>query len=260
MSRETNKIMALDTLAKIKNINKGRRSVYISRENFHTIKKEELDLPVIEKKVTVEAEDVVESILKRSGKGKIGVLNFASARNPGGGFLNGASAQEESIARVSDLYMYLQHEKEFYSNPKHFKNGLYDNDLIYSNDVSIIKSGKGEDLSDYVDIDVITCAAVNVSDIRKKNQNDLLKLVDKEMLERIENIIEISLRNKVEILILGAFGCGVFGNSGYKVRGYFENILNKPRYKNKFKEIVFAIYEKPQDNNKLINIFKDIKV
>ena len=35
---------------------------------------------------------------------RIGVLNFASAKHPGGGFRGGSQAQEESIARSSTLY------------------------------------------------------------------------------------------------------------------------------------------------------------
>lgn len=44
----------------------------------------------------------------------VGVLNFASAKNPGGGFLNGALAQEESIAVGSGLYeTQLKNEKYY---------------------------------------------------------------------------------------------------------------------------------------------------
>ena len=42
--------------------------------------------------------------LALEGRENIGVLNFASAKNPGGGFINGAMAQEESLAASGTLY------------------------------------------------------------------------------------------------------------------------------------------------------------
>src|SRR5688500_2570515 len=42
--------------------------------------------------------------LVAAGEKDVMCLNFASAKNPGGGFLGGALAQEECIARASALY------------------------------------------------------------------------------------------------------------------------------------------------------------
>ena len=72
----------------------------------------------------------------------IGVLNFASAKNPGGGFLRGASAQEESLARTSSLYLALTEERfinEFYDYNRRGRSGVYSDRLIYSPRVTIFK-------------------------------------------------------------------------------------------------------------------------
>ena len=72
----------------------------------------------------------------------IGVLNFASAKNPGGGFLRGASAQEESLARTSSLYLALTEERfinGFYDYNRRGRSGVYSNRLIYSPRVTVFK-------------------------------------------------------------------------------------------------------------------------
>lgn len=259
MSRERNKQIAEYVLKSSESMNKERFGSYYSSDVLSKIKEtREVNISNYKTKVEVCNKDVVNTVIIEISKreGKVGVLNFASAKNPGGGFLNGASAQEESLCRASDLYMYLKDVNEFYKNPKHHKNGLYDNDLIYSKDVNFLCDSSGNIIKGILTADVITCAAVNLSDIKNKKQNNLLSLVDSEMVKRIENIIEIAVKNEVETLILGAFGCGVFGNSGYKVKSHFETVLNNPKYKNRFKKIVFSIYK---DEN-LFNIFKGVRI
>ena len=50
---------------------------------------------------------------KQNPSNKIAILNFASATNPGGGVVNGSSAQEESICRCTNLYPCLNTKENF---------------------------------------------------------------------------------------------------------------------------------------------------
>src|SRR3954447_14311888 len=61
------------------------------------------DLPLAGAPATPVVEVTAESTLAAARRvgGDVAALVFASAKNPGGGFLGGAEAQEESIARAS---------------------------------------------------------------------------------------------------------------------------------------------------------------
>ena len=83
-----------------------------------------------------------QSLVAEMGEDRVGVLNFASAKNPGGGFRRGANAQEESLARSSSLYSSLAQTRfftEYYGYNRRGKTGIYSHRIIYSPKVIVFK-------------------------------------------------------------------------------------------------------------------------
>ena len=171
------------------------------------------------------------------------ILNFASAKNPGGGFLRGSMAQEESICYVSTLYHSLIQSNMYEINKKNPQNGLYNDIGIYTNEICVFKIHRDDDYIDPFYISVISCPAVNKNNAIDKGISED-KIYDK-MCDRIKLIFEIAKSHNVDILILGAFGCGVFGNDINDIKEIFFGLLEND-YENIFEKIVFAI----PDNDK----------
>ncbi|MDP4176798.1 MAG: TIGR02452 family protein [Bacillota bacterium] len=187
---------------------------------------------------------------KKDIKGNIIALNFASAKNPGGGFLNGSSAQEESIARSSALYPCLLSQKKFYEFHKKQGSPLYSHKMIYSPDVPIFRDDNGKLLSEPILCSFITSPAVNAKVARDRgiNENEIRKNMD----IRINKILDLALNKKPSAIILGAFGCGVFGNNPRDVADIFASQLVRKVDKIKDTEIIFSIYDR---NGEVVNIF-----
>jgi uncharacterized protein (TIGR02452 family) len=174
------------------------------------------------------------------------VLNFASFTRPGGGFIKGSIAQEEALCHVSNLYNILISFKKHYDNNYKkisFNSGLYDNWAIYSPAVYF----KVADFDAYANI--ITCAAPNYTVYKTKSDNDIL--YDETLRSRIKYVLDIARDNEQKILILGAFGCGVFGNDPTKVATMFKSLLRNY----KFEKVIFAI---PHTNNGNYEAFKKV--
>ena len=187
---------------------------------------------------------------------RVCVLNFASATNPGGGVLNGSSAQEESICRCSTLYQCLDIPElweKFYGVHRHNRNPLYNDDLIFSPNIVVFKDDSSFpnllDEKDWYSVDVITCAAPNLRHVPSNEMNpnagdNEAFISDKELevlLEsRIEKIIQTAIDKGDEILILGAFGCGAFRNPPKIVSKVFHKYTDI--YNGFFRIIEFAVF------------------
>jgi uncharacterized protein (TIGR02452 family) len=200
---------------------------------------------------TIEA---AEQLMKETGK--TACLNFASAKNPGGGFLGGAQAQEESLARASALYPTLtKFLTEMYEYNRSRNTYLYSDYMIYSPDVVFFKNDADELLPHPFVMDILTSPAVNIGAMKQNKPQELL-LARQTMLERIDKLLSVFVLQKVENLILGAWGCGVFQNKPEDVAEYFANYLvNGGKYANCFRTIVFAVFDRSK-NKENINVFE----
>ncbi|MBZ9624424.1 TIGR02452 family protein [Clostridium sp. FP2] len=196
--------------------------------------------------------------LSEEGDNNLCCLNFASAKHPGGGFLKGSVAQEETLARSSGLYPCISQIQEMYNYHLYDKKtALYSDYMIYSPKVPFFKDDNGGLLENPYLASVITSAAVNAGVIKRSEPYNISK-IDEVMINRIDKILSIGVIHGVDCIVLGAFGCGVFANDPNKVADYFKSILlNSDKYTSLYKKIVFAIYDKtPNKNN--YKCFKDI--
>ncbi len=184
-------------------------------------------------------------------------LNFASAKNPGGGFLTGAQAQEESLARSSALFPCIE-QMGMYQNNRQLKTCLYNDDMIYSPGVPVFKTDNGSLLERYYKLSILTSAAVNAGVVREREEDNIPK-IDATMLLRLEKILSVAIIKGYSHLVLGAWGCGVFRNNPEDVARYFKyHLLENQSFKNRFEHIVFAIYSHGSDNRNLMafrNVF-----
>eukprot|EP00730_Choanoeca_flexa_P015181 TRINITY_DN6909_c0_g1_i2.p1 TRINITY_DN6909_c0_g1~~TRINITY_DN6909_c0_g1_i2.p1 ORF type:complete len:262 (+),score=51.34 TRINITY_DN6909_c0_g1_i2:69-854(+) len=169
---------------------------------------------------------------------RVAILNFASAKNPGGGFLKGSSAQEESIACNTGLYVCLVDSPVYSLNRSNNQQGLYHNTCIYSPDVPVIRDeDSGSLLETERSVDVITCPCVNAGVARRHLDESA---INRAVQERVDSLLSVAAHHQVPSLVLGAFGCGVFANDPKHVATCFMKLLTR-KYKDVFPRITFAL-------------------
>jgi uncharacterized protein (TIGR02452 family) len=168
--------------------------------------------------------DSVSATVLFSKFGKTCVLNMASPTTVGGGVKEGARAQEECLFRCSNLTHVIG--QEMY--PLKYDECIYTKDVIFFKDFSY-------DYMDEVVADVVTMAAPNL------NRPYQGFNYESDMKQKIALMLSLPIENGVKNIILGAWGCGVFGNDPKEVSELFWNVLVTLGYQNKFDNVVFAI-------------------
>lgn len=159
-------------------------------------------------------------------------LNFANGIHPGGGFLNGARAQEEGLCRSSALYetlvgdpMYEYHRRRPQPDSSDW--------VIYSPQVPVFRTDDGRELERPWPLSFLTSAAPYAPKIGQPESGDLLS-------KRINRVLSVAAALRYHALILGAWGCGAFGNDPFRTAVDFRKALEGD-FRGQFSEVIFAI-------------------
>ena len=178
-------------------------------------------------KTRVDSISTVEAIhlLAAEKKADIGVLNFASAKNPGGGFLNGAKAQEESLAISSTLYPTLTAHEEYYLENRAHRSMMYLDYAIYSPEVVFFRDGAFQLIDTPAKASVLTLPAVNMGQVLLKGED--VEEAKRVMRRRMKLALAIFAEQKAKHLVLGAYGCGVFRNDPKEIAIWWRELLEE---------------------------------
>jgi uncharacterized protein (TIGR02452 family) len=183
---------------------------------------------------------------------RVGVLSFASATRPGGGFLAGAHAQEESLARSSTLYTSLASTigAQFHElHKRDRRGGFYTHAMLFSPAVLVLRDDAGGWVRPH-QIEVVTCAAVNAGVVNERAgdraSSDVAAQIEGTMRERMARILFLFEQQGIRNIVLGSFGTGVFRNDVSMVADIWYDLLAEEgaRFTHSFDRVVFGIIDK----------------
>lgn len=175
-------------------------------------------------------------------------LNFASAKNPGGGFLGGAKAQEEDLARCSALYPCLLTQREYYDANRAQSSLLYTDHILYSPEVPFFRDEGLTLLEQPFCVSVITAPAPNAG-AAARNTPELLPRIPGVLQARALKVLQVAADQGHRTLVLGAWGCGAFRNEPRDAAEAFAQALDA--FPGVFERVVFAVWERGGDGPNL---------
>lgn len=221
---------------------------HFSPEDLDVILKRVLQSPAQVEKTTFELqnETTLQGAQRLALSGKyqtIVALNFASAKNPGGGFLSGSQAQEESLARSSALYSSLLKAQDYYEYHRNFRSSLYSHRMILSPECPVFRDDSGNLLTDPYTVTFITSAAPNAGATQQNYPQEMPHLPTV-FQERAARVLALAVDYGANALVLGAWGCGVFKNDPVMVAEIFCSLLQPGgEFANRFPLVLFSVLD-----------------
>lgn len=174
-------------------------------------------------------------------------LNFANGKYAGGGFLSGARAQEETLCRSGALFATLDGDPMYAAHARRPTPDSTDW-CILSPEVPIFRTDQGTLLEEPWNLSIITCAAPVASRIGQGKAIVLMR-------QRIERILMVAHAYGYEALVLGAWGCGAFGNDPRETAKALFAALEGPMA-GCFRYVVFAVTDW-SDERRFLGPFRD---
>lgn len=189
-------------------------------------------------------QEAARRLVQDEGIAGLVMLNFASARNAGGGFINGAKAQEEDLSRCSGLYPCLLEQPAYYSRNRKQDSMLYTDHIIYSPGVPFFRERSRSLLEEPYDAAVITAPAPNAGQYLRRSQSLDYAPIEEALRRRAGYVLLVAAHMGHRDLLLGAWGCGVFQNKPAVVADAFGAWLESDRFAGAFDSVCFAIYDR----------------
>lgn len=183
-------------------------------------------------------------LVASEGEANVLALNFASAKNPGGGFLRGAKAQEEDLARCSALYTCQLTQRAYYDANRASGSMLYTDHMIHSPDVPFFKDERLAPLETPFVVSVLTAPAPNAGEARGRAESSRVRAT---LEDRAGKVLAVAADKGHRTLVLGAWGCGVFRNDPVEVAAIFDRWLRSDRFRGVFGRVVFAVYDRSKE-------------
>jgi uncharacterized protein (TIGR02452 family) len=184
-------------------------------------------------------------LVEREGVAEVAALSFASAKNPGGGFLGGAKAQEEDLARCSAVYPCLLTKRAYYDANRATESMLYTDHIIWSPGVPFFRDERLDLLERPFRVGIVTAPAPNAGEHLRRDPHGHAA-ISATLARRAERVLRVLAIAGQRALVLGAWGCGVFRNDPREVAEVFAGLL-RAEYAHSFARVIFAIHDRSRE-------------
>ncbi|KXJ29933.1 hypothetical protein AC249_AIPGENE3144 [Exaiptasia diaphana] len=190
--------------------------------------------------------DCLEEALRLKTEGfNPAVLNMASPRRPGGGYLSGAGAQEENLFRRTNYVQHLADPDKRFDPTRKWNYRLPEFSCVYSTNVQVFRASEAKGyafLPEPVGMSFLAIAAYPSPKCQgPKGSERLVSEVVEKVKKKIRLMFAVGLDQGHDSLVLSAWGCGAFRNPPRHIASIFKEVLKEPQFRNQYKHISFAI-------------------